>query len=76
MAPKDREGHRGPAAYLGFRGAGDENRTRTISLGVCPLTAARAAELGIRAPSSDHDCLPFTRVNGTRSFHSRFRRLR
>ena len=29
----------GPYADLGFRGAGDENRTRTISLGITPIGA-------------------------------------
>jgi hypothetical protein len=29
---------------LGLRGAGDENRTRTISLGIRPIRAARAAD--------------------------------
>jgi hypothetical protein len=49
---------------LGFRGAGDgagdRNRTRTISLGSRPVTAVRAAELRIRLPASDRDCLSLT----------------
>jgi len=45
--------------------AGDGNRTRTISLGICPVTAARAAELGVRVPVSDRRCLSFTGANGT-----------
>jgi hypothetical protein len=46
-------------------GAGDGNRTRTISLGICPIAAVRTAELGIRVPTSDRDYLSFTGVNGT-----------
>src|SRR5215471_5990553 len=48
-----------------FSGAGDGNRTRTISLGICSVTAVRAAELAIRMPASDR-CYPsFSVVNGT-----------
>jgi hypothetical protein len=51
---------------LGLRGgAGDENRTRTISLGICPVAQVRAAELGIQVPASDRDSPPFAAVNGT-----------
>ena len=49
----------------GSCGAGDENRTRTISLGICPVTAVRSTELGIRVPASVRGCLSFTRANGT-----------
>jgi len=48
-----------------LRGAGDENRTRTISLGICPVTAVRSTELGIRVPVSVRGCLSFTGANGT-----------
>jgi len=46
-------------------GAGDGNRTRTISLGICPVTAARALDLGIRVPASDRGYPSFTETNGT-----------
>ena len=52
--------------HLGLHlGADDGNRTRTISLGICPATAARAAELPIRVPTSDRVRPSFTGANGT-----------
>src|SRR5437764_14658120 len=35
--------------------AGDGNRTRIISLGICPVTADGAAELVHQVPASDRD---------------------
>ena len=49
----------------GDSGAGDGNRTRTISLEICPVTASQDAELGIRVTVDGPDCLSFTAVNGT-----------
>ena len=40
-------------ADLELRGAGDENRTRTISLGSASVTAARGADLAFLAVLSD-----------------------
>jgi hypothetical protein len=37
------------------RGAGDENRTRTISLGIRPIRPARAADQASRATWSSRD---------------------
>jgi len=56
----------GVPADLWFRsGAGDGNRTRTISLGICCITAVSGPELPIRVSASDRGCLSFTGVNGT-----------
>ena len=41
--------------WVGTRGAGDENRTRTISLGSAAVTAARDADLASLAVISDRD---------------------
>ena len=45
-------------------GAGDENRTRTISLGSAAVTAARDADLVFLAAVSDPGCPLVTLVNG------------
>ena len=56
----------GVHADLGLHiGAGDENRTRTISLGICCITAVSSPELPIRVSASDRGRLSFTGVNGT-----------
>jgi hypothetical protein len=56
-----------PDSYpdLGFRGAGDENRTRTISLGSSAVTAARGADQASLAVPSDRGWPLVTLVNGT-----------
>jgi hypothetical protein len=46
-------------------GAGDENRTRTISLGSSAVTAPRGADLAFLAVPSDRGCPLVTLVNGT-----------
>jgi hypothetical protein len=46
-------------------GAGDENRTRTISLGSGAITAARGADLAYLQVPSDRGCPLVTLVNGT-----------
>jgi hypothetical protein len=52
-------------AYLGPRmGAGDENRTRTISLGSAAVTAASGADLPVQVPARDRDCPLVTLANG------------
>jgi hypothetical protein len=44
------------AAELRFHvGAGDGNRTRTISLGICPIRGSDRPELGSRCTVSDRD---------------------
>jgi hypothetical protein len=54
-----------PLSWAGGVGAGDGNRTRTVSLEADQSPAVRAAELGIRVSASDRGCQPFTGVNGT-----------
>ncbi len=49
---------------LGFRGAGDGNRTRTISLGNQQIGAPDHADLGTRCTASDRHGPYDTRVNG------------
>ncbi len=44
--------------------AGDENRTRTISLGSAAATAARGADLASLAVLSDRSCPLITLANG------------
>src|SRR5216683_2232966 len=46
-------------------GAGDENRTRTISLGSSAVTAARGADQASLAVPSDPGCSLVTLANGT-----------
>jgi hypothetical protein len=46
-------------------GAGDENRTRTISLGSRAVTAAKAADLPVLVVRSSRDCPLVTLANGT-----------
>ena len=46
------------------RGAGDENRTRTISLGIRPIGASDRPELGSRCTASDRHGPCDTRLNG------------
>jgi hypothetical protein len=45
-------------------GAGDENRTRTVSLGIARICPVLAADLRVRSPASDRDCPLFTGANG------------
>jgi hypothetical protein len=45
-------------------GAGDENRTRTISLGSTAVTAASGADLPVQVSASDRGCLLLTLANG------------
>ena len=40
---------------LGLRGAGDENRTRTISLGIRPIRISDRPGLGIRRTAGNRD---------------------
>jgi hypothetical protein len=55
----------GLPADLGFRrGAGDGNRTRTISLGIRQIRAFDHPELGSRCTASDRQRPCGTRVNG------------
>jgi hypothetical protein len=54
-----------PYPDLGLLGAGDENRTRTISLGSGPVTAARGADQASLAVPSDPGCPLVTLANGT-----------
>jgi hypothetical protein len=54
---------------LGLRGAGDENRTRTISLGNRQIGAPDHADLGIRCTASDPHGPCDTRVNGPPMAH-------
>jgi hypothetical protein len=49
----------------GNYGAGDENRTRAISLGIPPIHAVRIAGQPGRGTVSTRDCLLFTLVNCT-----------
>jgi len=51
-------------ADLGIRGAGDGNRTRTISLGIRPIGASDRPDLGIRCTASDRHGLCDTGANG------------
>jgi hypothetical protein len=49
-------------------------RTRTISLGICPIIAVRTADLPIRLSMSGRRCLSFTGINdanGMTIFYSR-----
>jgi hypothetical protein len=55
----------GRAADLGFHsGAGDENRTATISLGIRQIGAPDRPDLGTRPTASDRDGPHDTRANG------------
>jgi hypothetical protein len=55
----------GVPADLGFHiGAGDENRTRTISLGIRPIHALDRPDLGNRHTASDRHGPWGTGVNG------------
>jgi len=47
-----------------YAGAGDGNRTRTISLGIRPIGASDRRELGSRYTASDRHEPCDTRVNG------------
>jgi hypothetical protein len=57
----------GVPADLAFRrGAGDENRTRTISLGIQPIQPTDPPELGIQRTASGRDGPCHTGANGPR----------
>ena len=54
------------ASDLALRGgAGDENRTRTISLGSGAVTAAEGPDLLVLVVHSSRDCPLITLANGT-----------
>src|SRR5690242_5630824 len=53
-----------------FGGAGDGNRTRTISLGTRPVGASDRPDLGIRCTASDRQGPLDTRANGPLMAHS------
>jgi hypothetical protein len=67
-----RSGHRtidgpvfGSTSYLGlYVGAGDENRTRTISLGSGAITAASGTDLHVQVSASGRGYLLVTLANG------------
>jgi hypothetical protein len=60
----------GLLADLAFhRGAGDENRTRTISLGIRPIGASDRPDLGTRCTASDRHGPCDTGANGPPMAH-------
>src|SRR5437660_460789 len=57
--------HRDHGSDVGFLiGAGDENRTRTISLGICTIHAPTRPDLRIVLSASDREIPLFTGANG------------
>jgi hypothetical protein len=48
-----------------YLGAGDENRTRTISLGICRVSEISAPEQQSQMSGSYRDCPSLTAINGT-----------
>jgi hypothetical protein len=49
---------------LGLPGAGDGNRTRTISLGICTVRASTGPDLRCEVSASDRERPPVTGPNG------------
>src|ERR1700683_2684881 len=65
MNPMTGERNRDYARDQAFRGgAGDENRTRTISLGSGAITAAHGADLREKVAARDRGCPLVTLANG------------
>jgi hypothetical protein len=54
----------GPTDPVYEPGEGDENGTRTLSLGIRPIGAADRPDLGIRRTASDRHVPHDTRANG------------
>jgi hypothetical protein len=60
------DGHAKPTLNWALAlGAGDENRTRTISLGICTIRAVARPDLRSEVSASDRERPLLTGVNGT-----------